>query len=300
MAALGEGAITLMLGSLSQSSKNLYIQVLSKLGQFAASTLNRDKWFPTSSWIVSLYVSYMTEKGYAPSTVASHVSVIAFFHKLLGLSDPTEQFFVKRMLLGAKKLYRTYDSRVPISLDVLKKLVDSTDFVCKSDYESALFKSMYILMFHGFMRIGEVTDSPNNIMFSNVHWSTKFISVTFQKFKHHSGFPIIISIPRSGNSFCPVLLTLSYLTRRGPDPGPLFSFPGGIPVQPRYFNIVLGNSLAWAGLSKLNIKPHSFRIGAATWAAANGYSDNQIQIMGRWKSAAFRKYIRVQMFTVPS
>ena len=289
-----------MLGSLSRSSRILYTQVLGKVGQFAVSTLNREKWFPTSSWIVSLYVSHMIQKGYAPATVASHVSVISFFHKWLGFQDPTSQFFVKRIVLGAKKLCRTYDSRVPISLEILHKLIDSTDVVCSSSYESVLFKAIFVLMFHGFLRVGEISDSPNNIMFSNLHWSSKFVSITFQRFKHHSGFPVIISIPSSGTSYCPVLLIKKYLVQRGSDSGPLFSFPGSIPIQARHFNAMLSSSLAWAGYSNLNIKPHSFRIGAATWAATNGYSDNQIQIMGRWKSSAFRKYIRVQMFTLPS
>ena len=37
---------------------------------------------------------------------------------------------------------------------------------------------------------------------------------------------------------------------------------------------------------------HSFRIGAASWAAAKGFSDSQIRLLGRWKSNAFLKYIR--------
>ena len=37
---------------------------------------------------------------------------------------------------------------------------------------------------------------------------------------------------------------------------------------------------------------HSFRIGAATWAAAKGFTDTQIRQLGRWKSNAFLNYIR--------
>ena len=37
---------------------------------------------------------------------------------------------------------------------------------------------------------------------------------------------------------------------------------------------------------------HSFRIGRATDLATKGYSEAQIAIRGRWKSNAYKKYIK--------
>ena len=53
--------------------------------------------------------------------------------------------------------------------------------------------------------------------------------------------------------------------------------------------------LQWAGLDPTKYKAHSFRIGAATTAADMGMSETHIQLMGRWKSTAFRRYIRIPM-----
>ena len=53
--------------------------------------------------------------------------------------------------------------------------------------------------------------------------------------------------------------------------------------------------LSHAGYDCSQYKCHSFRIGAATTAATRGFTDAQIQTMGRWRSAAFRRYIRIPM-----
>lgn len=47
----------------------------------------------------------------------------------------------------------------------------------------------------------------------------------------------------------------------------------------------------YIGLDPKFYKGHSFRIGAATSAAARGIPLSVIQNMGRWKSDSFMRYI---------
>ena len=99
----------------------------------------------------------------------------------------------------------------------------------------------------------------------------------------------------SKRSFNIVQILASYLNLRGFKPGPLFIY-NGKPVSRRFFNSILHSSLESANIRSDNIKSHSFRIGAVTMCIQKGYSYEQIQLMGRWKSEAVKRYARIQSF----
>ena len=52
-------------------------------------------------------------------------------------------------------------------------------------------------------------------------------------------------------------------------------------------------TLTRAGVDCSNYNGHSLRIGAATTALAGGIPDATIQTLGRWKSDAYKQYIRI-------
>ena len=89
-----------------------------------------------------------------------------------------------------------------------------------------------------------------------------------------------------------------YLKTFGHISGPLFQFMGGEPVSYAFVSKHLHNTVSLIGLNPALYKGHSFRIGAATQAAQQGFSENCIQKMGRWNSDAVRRYIRLQSFVI--
>ncbi len=126
-------------------------------------------------------------------------------------------------------------------------------------------------------------------------------TLTLHSFKHkNSPLPVTITITQVPSSLsCPILLLRHYAGLRGNTPGPFFCLQNGHPVQPTDFNATLKKAQTRAALSDRRITSHSFRIGAATYAASHGYTAQQIQTMGRWKSSAFQRYIRIPALVVP-
>ena len=102
------------------------------------------------------------------------------------------------------------------------------------------------------------------------------------------GMTIVVGITSS--HICPVKAVLAYIACRGFKPGPLFCHLDGSPLTRSQLLCRLRATLTKAGVKCDNFSGHSFRIGAATTAAAKGIS---IQTLGRWRSDSFKCYIRM-------
>ena len=94
-------------------------------------------------------------------------------------------------------------------------------------------------------------------------------------------------------ALCPVRALEEFTLLRGGMQGPLFSTPGGRPYSTTAAREDLTSVMSFCGFDTKRYKSHSFRIGVASDAALRGFSDAQIRLMGRWRSDAFRQYIRL-------
>ena len=103
--------------------------------------------------------------------------------------------------------------------------------------------------------------------------------------------PLSVVLSRQPN--CPVTLLSKYLTLWGSRPGAIFLSEDGLPVLLSVFSNQLLRVCHLCGLDPSRYKGHSFGLGAASYAADRGCSDTQIRMLGRWKSNAFLRNIRV-------
>ena len=98
----------------------------------------------------------MSVNGFAPSAVRSYLSAISFNLKIQGLSDLTDNFIIKKMIGGYRKLNKICNIRKPITLDILIQLSDALLHICSSKYEVVMFKAAFTLTFSAFLRVGEI------------------------------------------------------------------------------------------------------------------------------------------------
>ena len=254
---------------------------------------------PISTNMLLFFIGYLHLQGYAPTSITSYVCAIGYVHKLKSLTDPSSDFIVQRLLAAVTKVRPNTDARLPITLPILRQLVLSADTVITNTYHRTLLRAMLVVAFYGLMRIGEITSDQQSrtyLTLSHLSFKSDHAQLLITQFKHNStGRPFHIVLPKQSDAtLCPLLALRNYLSIRGSTPGPLFCFPCHRPIPRNFFITKLNNLLNFCGLDTTLYKSHSFRIGAASFYAENGLSDEQIRLLGRWKSNAFRKYIRCQ------
>lgn len=166
-----------------------------------------------------------------------------------------------------------------------------------------------MLAFNAFLRLGEIVIKSkadqckviqrNDATFEMHQTTPVAVEIVLKNFKTNKTHDIFqIHLKASDNKdMCPVQALYNYLHTFGHKSGPLFQFMGGEPVTYAFVVKNLTSIINFVGLNPALYKGHSFRIGAATHAAQMGYSENCIQKMGRWKSDAMRRYIRLSSFT---
>ena len=154
--------------------------------------------------------------------------------------------YVSQMLKGFNKVGFRLDSRLPITLPILDKLLSVAPSLVGSAYQICQFQAMCSLAFFAFLRIGEMTstggrngNSPLQIsqISKLLNASKELIAfkITFGNFKHsYNDRRFSITVSRQPQS-CPVKFLAKY----------------------------------------------------------KGLFDAQIRLLGRWKSNAFHKYLRM-------
>ena len=75
---------------------------------------------------------------------------MSFWYKVQGREDVTKAFIVTKLLEGAKRGAGTQDNRVPITLNILTKLVQALDKICVLVLKSVSSEQLFVWHFLDF------------------------------------------------------------------------------------------------------------------------------------------------------
>ena len=160
----------------------------------------------------------------------------------------------------------------------------------------------YCLAFAAFLRSSEITYSLKDLSdpaFASYHLTKRSIQLETDKLYvsllasktdlFRKG--VTLTVAASHDEACPVA-SLRHLFTRFPLPAtaPLFYRAGSCFTREYLVNTIQSNIRTLGIRGQFN--SHSFRIKAATTARQRGLRDDEIQLLGRWKSDAYKAYIQ--------
>jgi hypothetical protein len=261
---------------------------------------------PVSITILCSFIAFLSLGSLAKSSIVTYVAGLGFKHKMSGFQDPGKCFIIKMMLDGIRRdKGASHDLRLPITIDRLEKIIGCLSNVCASHFEAGLFRAVFSLMFFGFLRIGEVGATSKSVLQTTllrrvdvcfqVVEGERVVVINFRASKNNQfgKAQVVVLRGHPNKMLCPVSSLQAYLDL-AQETEVLFTHFDSSPVTKYQLSRLLEKAVAFCQFpSQRFFKSHSFRIGAATTARQMGLTDVEIQQMGRWRSGAFKKYIRL-------
>ncbi|CAG2213337.1 unnamed protein product [Mytilus edulis] len=140
----------LFTASLSDATHKSYSRMINSYLQFCETYYAECRPFPSSHILLSHFIANLFLRNYSPSTIATHISALSFVHKSNSWPDPTDMFVIHKILKGVQNLKGKNDPRLPITKDILIKLIDSLPCVIVNVDNQLALKAMFLLAFYAF------------------------------------------------------------------------------------------------------------------------------------------------------
>jgi hypothetical protein len=257
------------------------------------------------------WVSELGFRPVQPTTIKQYLCHVRSLHIDNDLPfDACEGPQVQRLIRGIKRYFGERDRNpvLPITIDILRRIVATIHPA--TSVEEATFDAAVKTVFSAFLRCGEFTekspgtaggpDSSMKLARGDVTFLPDAVAPTHIRLTvpasktdpFRKGVSLLIAAAPHAATCAVRALQYLYSVDSKPPNAPLFSGSDGRRLSYQAFLTRLHLSLSAAGVFG-RYTGRSFRRGAASSAAAAGYSDYEIQLLGRWRSDAYRLYIDV-------
>ena len=261
-----------------------------------------------------MFGAYLVDQGNQSSTLASYFSAIKSVLKVDGYPWADDKVALGALIRGCKYKNDRVKTRMPIGKKLLEAILFEVERVYGGEenpqpYLEILYKAVFSTAYYGLMRIGEIAMGNHTAKAKDVYigQNKDKLLIMLYSSKTHDKESIpqkikISALQPSADSgtvrfFCPFKLMRRYYNARGSyiyDEEPFFVFSDHSPIPPAN----LRKTLRFILQDRLNLDAslydfHSFRSGRTTHMFKMGYTIQQIQIAGRWKSNAVYKYLKL-------
>lgn len=297
--------------SISPQTAQTYLTAIHHLLRFAAlwGIIFVGQLPPLTEDTLIYFVSYCHHRLHLRfNTIKLYLAGIRFHYLRAGLANPfLNSDRLNCILRGIRKSQGTIPAqkRFPIKFDLLKSMCQVFNRGIFSPCVDLMLLCACTMAFFGFMRCGEFTVRSSSLSLQNVlclkdiRFSEDLLSFyVLLKTSKTDPFRLGVNIPifkHHVSVVCPVTAMVKYLQMRrnqgATSESPLFVANGSVLTRNQFIAYVR-HVLAVIGVDSSNYCGHSFRIGAATTAAAAGIPDHLIQTLGRWSSNCYARYIR--------
>ena len=303
---------------LAKSTWSSY-RTAAKMLQRCGQETNTNMTFPLSEGKVLTFMAWMIARNLSANTMESYIAGIRQTHLSNGVCLPILRTpIVKQILEGkkhedsiAKKLEKK-PIRLPVTPDILKLLKYEIKRSLLAPEMKLLLWTVATVAFAGAFRIHELlarvegTFDPSFTLLSKDVIS-RSLNINKEKVqilqfriksekKDRIGADTIVDVYHSGGPLCPVNAYNKWnkLRKNWGNHMPAFMDDKGKPLTGAKFNQYLKSFLGkYLDYKKGSISSHSFRAGLTSLIAKLGFTESDIQAIGRWSSQAYTAYIKL-------
>ena len=258
---------------------------------------------PATEHVLILFVAELAQ-SVCHATIHSYLSAVRNLHTIEGYQDPVAGSTRLEMVLRGVQRAKAHPGKMklPVTPLILHRIREDLQGGHEKE-DARMLRAACCLAFFCFMRVAEFTIDRAGQFYARVHLTPYDISLDSQERptltqvrikssktdQFHMGTSVFLAA--TGTGLCPVSAVLCYLAERPRARGPMFLLGSREPLMRVKFVTLFRRVLNTDGIQANAFTGHSFRIGAATTAAAKGVPDNIIKALRRWTSEAYQVYI---------
>ena len=256
---------------------------------------------PTSTETLQLYGQFLSRSFKSVQSIRNYISGVKTIHLLLGFPiEHINKFILNLSLKGIAKLnphrIRQAEGMTPAILFKISSVLDISSPV------DSVYWCLFLFAFFLLARKSNLVPTTKEdlkqrkfllrgdvVIHRHLLVVTMFWSKTIQSGERLLHTPLV-AIPQS--ILCPVLAfkrMCSFIKASAEDP--LFLLPSKRPVSYQMFQNKLKSCISKIGLDPADFSSHSFRRGGASLAFRADIEADKIQLMGDWRSEAYKKYL---------